>query len=56
MKQNSIFKIVAITLFGLGANFTSAQSNIGVGTNTPTEKLDVIGNIKADTIKGNVIE
>jgi hypothetical protein len=33
-----------------------AQNKVGVGTNTPTEKLDVIGNVKADTVKLNVIQ
>ncbi len=29
--------------------------NVGIGTNTPSEKLEVIGNIKADTLKPNAI-
>lgn len=38
MKQNSIFKFGACTLFAFSAFTVSAQSNVGVGTNTPTEK------------------
>ena len=30
--------------------------NVGVGTNSPIEKLHVQGNIKADTIKPNVLK
>jgi FG-GAP repeat len=37
------------------ANNLPAQ-NVGIGTNTPTEKLEVTGNIKADTIKPNGIK
>jgi len=36
----------------LSAYISSAQKNVGIGTVTPSEKLQVIGNIKADTIKG----
>ncbi|MBL0355527.1 MAG: hypothetical protein IPP72_00945 [Chitinophagaceae bacterium] len=32
-----------------------SQQRVGIGTNTPAEKLDVAGNIKADTIKSNFI-
>ena len=32
---------------------TSINGNVGIGTETPTEKLDVIGNIKGDGIKIN---
>lgn len=34
--------------------FTTAQ-NVGIGTNTPIEKLHVNGNIKADTVKSNAL-
>lgn len=30
--------------------------NVGIGTTTPTEKLHVVGNIKTDTVKLNVIQ
>ncbi|MEP7236521.1 MAG: hypothetical protein ABI685_01605 [Ferruginibacter sp.] len=34
---------------------TMAQ-NVGIGTTTPTEKLEVVGSIKTDTVKINVIQ
>ncbi len=43
--QMSIFFCVAIT-----------AQNVGVGTSTPSEKLHVAGNIKADTVKPNAIK
>jgi hypothetical protein len=30
--------------------------NTGIGTSTPTEKLHVAGNIKADTVKPNALK
>ncbi|HMT35913.1 MAG TPA: hypothetical protein PKC41_08645, partial [Chitinophagaceae bacterium] len=56
MKKKLILKISASLLFAFSANAVMAQSNVGVGTNTPTEKLDVIGNVKADTVKANVVQ
>lgn len=38
-------------LFFSATQTISAQTNVGVGTNTPAEKLEVAGNIKADTVK-----
>ena len=34
----------------------SFSQNIGIGTNVPVEKLHVAGNIKADTVKPNVLK
>jgi hypothetical protein len=56
MKRNPFFKIAAIAIVGLSPNVVSAQSNVGVGTNNPTEKLEVIGNVKADSVKANVVQ
>lgn len=56
MKQNALLKCAAALLFVFGTNVVSAQNNVGLGTNTPTEKLDVIGNVKADTVKANVVQ
>lgn len=33
-----------------------AQNKVGIGTTTPTERLDVAGNIKADTIKSSIVK
>jgi hypothetical protein len=56
MKQNSLFKIGMCLLFAFSANVVVAQNKVEVGTNTPTEKLDVNGNAKADTVKANVVQ
>jgi hypothetical protein len=56
MKQNALLKCAAALLFVFGTNVVSAQNNVGLGTNTPTEKLDVIGNVKADTVKTAVLQ
>ncbi len=34
----------------------SVAQNVGIGTNSPAEKLHVTGNIKADTVKPNAIK
>ena len=38
------------------AYLTVSAQNIGIGTNTPTEKLHINGNIKGDTLKPNAIK
>ncbi|HMJ47761.1 MAG TPA: hypothetical protein VK498_10535 [Ferruginibacter sp.] len=35
---------------------TAISQNVGIGTVNPVEKLQVIGNIKADTVKLNVLQ
>src|ERR1044072_1569442 len=42
--------IIFVSFFLLLSHLLPAQ-NIGIGTNTPTEKLHVVGNVKADTAK-----
>ncbi len=36
---------------GLYVDGANANANVGIGTSTPSEKLEVAGNIKADTLK-----
>ncbi len=49
MKQLLIITI--LTVFALN---TQSQ-NVGIGTTTPVEKLHIVGNIKADTVKPNAL-
>lgn len=46
---------VIISLFIISFLQQSNAQHVGVGTTTPSEKLDVAGNIKADTIKPGAI-
>jgi hypothetical protein len=40
-----------------GSNqYSNVAGNVGIGNTTPTEKLDVAGNIKADTVKPNALK
>lgn len=48
--------IFSQALFLILACSSSAQNNVGVGTTTPSEKLEVMGNIKLDTIKPAAIK
>ena len=47
MKKNykHVPLILAVLMVNLLLNFASAQ-NVGIGTATPTEKIDVLGNVK----------
>ncbi|MGB3078566.1 MAG: hypothetical protein WBB31_05765 [Saprospiraceae bacterium] len=54
MKTNTVIIIPVSILFFL-SHFISAQ-NVGIGTITPVEKLDVDGNVKADTLKPNALQ
>ncbi len=51
MKRASILSVGVIII----TQYVVAQ-NVGVGTNTPVEKLHVAGNLKADTIKPTAIK
>jgi len=48
-----LFLFFSMVCFGLS---TSYAQNIGVGTVSPSEKLEVVGNIKADTIKSSGLQ
>jgi hypothetical protein len=39
----------------IGANSPITNLNVGIGTNNPTEKLEVNGNIRANSIKGSFL-
>jgi trimeric autotransporter adhesin len=49
-------KLTVTLLLILSNKQIHAQQRIGIGTSTPAEKLEVAGNIKADTIKSNFIK
>ena len=54
--QTSLYWKHSIATMLLLFIFTCCQAqNIGIGTTTPTEKLQVIGNIKVDTLKSNTL-
>ena len=48
-------KLFTVLLF-IAAHKMAMAQNVGIGTTTPSEKLQVAGNIKADTVKPNAIK
>ena len=44
-----------ITAFLILFSLTATAQNVGIGTNTPSEKLEVIGTLKSDTVKTDLL-
>ena len=55
MKKIPVAYVLFLVAF-IGLYKHSDSQNIGVGVTTPVEKLEVSGNIKADTVKPNVLK
>jgi hypothetical protein len=53
-KYNIMKFVLMILMYCLGTLFVKAQ-NVGIGTTTPTEKLEVIGNIKGNLLFASYI-
>jgi hypothetical protein len=51
-----MLKRIAVSALLLCPLVSFTQNKIGIGTSTPTERLDVAGNIKADTIKSSIVK
>jgi hypothetical protein len=41
---------------GTVVRLTTSSDDVGIGTDAPSEKLEVSGNVKADTLKGNKVK
>ncbi|HEV7782892.1 MAG TPA: FG-GAP repeat protein [Chitinophagaceae bacterium] len=49
-------KVLIVTAGTIFMNMVCAAQNVGIGTSSPTEKLQVNGNTRTDTIKSNAIQ
>jgi hypothetical protein len=49
-------KIITAVVCMIFINIAIAQNKVGIGTNSPAEKLHANGNIKTDTIKSSAIK
>lgn len=53
VESSTVASVAAPTLVYEGTAITQVKGNVGIGTGTPSEKLDVAGNVKATAFYGD---